>query len=277
MSFNGGKLSSMSSRHHSSERMQARAEGWGETQRARYLLLRSSPRLALLRGRIARSHRGIAVLLVGLLAALAYCSWPVGYLVNPSLAAGALASELEARGQPYSWLFILLDCATGAAALIVVALSWPTRGSGNTTWRRAGLISYALFGISTAIDAVVPVGCGSVSLDRCGVSLTQVNADDVLTAVAMIALFVAALCVQVHATRDRSWSPLSISSLVVLALWSACGLVFLAGSFSYRPAIPLQHLTLALTSAVVFVVPALSARRRSREAAGIRVADRVPG
>jgi uncharacterized membrane protein YhaH (DUF805 family) len=146
--------------------------------------------------------------------------------VNPSLAAGALASELEARGQPYSWLFILLDCATGAAALVVVGLSWPTRGSANARWRRAGLLSYALFGISTAVDAMIPVGCGAVSLNACGVSLSQVNTDDILTAVAMIALFVAALCVQVHVTRDRSWSPLSISSLIVLALWSVCGLVF---------------------------------------------------
>jgi hypothetical protein len=238
------------------------------------LPLGSSVRLARLRDGIARSHRGIAVLLVGLVAALAYCSWPVGYLVNPSLAAGALASELEARGQPYSWLFILLDCATGAAALVVVGLGWPTRGTGNTRWRRAGLISYGLFGVSTAIDAVIPVGCGAIPLNRCGVSLTQVNTDDVLTAVAMIALFVAALCVQVQATRNREWSLVSIGSLVVLALWSACGLVFLAASFSYRPAIPLQHLTLALTSAVVFVVPALSARRRSREAAERRSVGR---
>jgi hypothetical protein len=275
MSCSGGELSSTTPERDRAERIHSRVEDWGESQRARYLLLRSSPRLALLRDRIARSHRGIAVLLIGLVAALAYCSWPVGYLVNPSLAAGALASELEARGQPFSWLFILLDCATGAAALLVVGLTWPTRGSGKTPWRRAGLVSYALFGISTAVDAVIPVGCGSMPLDRCGVSLTQLNADDVLTAIAMIALFVAALCAQVHATRDRSWSPLSISSLVVLSLWSACGLVFLAGSFSYRPAIVLQHLTLALTSAVVFVVPALSARRRSRGSAGSRAADRV--
>src|SRR5665213_3513459 len=276
MGFSSGKLRSPDSMRQSGERLQARAEDWGEAQRARYLVLRASPRLAALRDRIAKSHRGIAVLLVGLVAALAYSSWPVGYLVNPSLAAGALASELDARGQPYSWLLILLDFATGAAALLVVRLTWPSRGSVNTTWRRAGLISYALFGISTGIDALVPVGCGSVSLDRCGVSLSRVNADDILTAIAMLALFVAALCAQVHATRDRSWSPLSISSLVVLALWSACGLVFLAASFSYRPAIPLQHLTLALTSAVVFVVPALGARWRARESIGSRSPDRVP-
>ena len=133
MGFSSGKLRSPDSMRQSGERLQARAEDWGEAQRARYLVLRASPRLAALRDRIAKSHRGIAVLLVGLVAALAYCSWPVGYLVNPSLAAGALASELDARGQPYSWLFILLDCATGAAALLVVRLTWPSRGSVNTT------------------------------------------------------------------------------------------------------------------------------------------------
>jgi hypothetical protein len=271
VSVDDGKLASATSMRDGTERSEARSESVLESLRARYLLYRGSPRVVAIRDRLSRSHRGLAVLLVGLVAALAYCSWPVGYLVNPSLAAGALASELEARGQPYSWLFILLDCATGAAALLVVRLSWPTRDSANISWRRAGLVSYGLFGLSTAIDAVIPVGCGNLPLNRCGVDLSRLNADDVLTAVAMVALFVAAVCVQVHATKDRSWSLSSVSSLVVLALWSACGLVFLAASFSYRPAIPLQHLTLALTSALVFVVPALSSRRRSRgEASEVR-------
>lgn len=206
-----------------------------------------------------RSFRGVVTTLVGLAGALAYCSWPVGYIVNPTLAATALASELEARGQPYGWLFVALDCATGLAALVVARLLWPERRSSNSGLKRAALVGYALFGIVTAIDAVIPVGCGGLPLNRCGVDLSSLNTDDVLTGVAMIALFIAAVCVQVYSTRQVSWHPLSISSLVIVLGWSACGLVFLAASFSYRPEIPLQHLTLALTSAVVFVVPALSA------------------
>ena len=42
--------------------------------------------------------------------ALAYCSWPLAFLVNPSLAGNGLASSFEAPSQPFSWLFILLDC-----------------------------------------------------------------------------------------------------------------------------------------------------------------------
>jgi hypothetical protein len=138
--------------------------------------------------------------------------------------------------------------------------------------KRVALCGYALFGVVTAIDAVIPVGCGAMPLDRCGVDLSRLNADDVLTGIAMIALFVAAVCAQVHSTRQVSWHPLSISSLVVVLGWSVCGLVFLAASFSYRPAIPLQHLTLVLTSAVVFVVPALSAFIWSRT----RIKDSPP-
>jgi len=62
----------------------------------------------------------------GLVAALAYCSWPIGFLVNPALTATGLASDLEAHGQPYSWLFILLDCVTGLFALVAVGLAWLT-------------------------------------------------------------------------------------------------------------------------------------------------------
>ena len=51
--------------------------------------------------------------------ALAYCSWPLAFLVNPSLAGNGLASSFEAPGQPFSWLFILLDCIAGLCIAVV--------------------------------------------------------------------------------------------------------------------------------------------------------------
>ncbi|HWD24402.1 MAG TPA: hypothetical protein VG368_02965, partial [Acidimicrobiales bacterium] len=53
---------------------------------------------------------------VGIAGALAYSSWPLGYVLNGATARSAFASDLELSGQPYNWLFIGLDCVTGIAA-----------------------------------------------------------------------------------------------------------------------------------------------------------------
>lgn len=214
------------------------------------------------RGRIL--NRGFLAVFVGLLAAIAYSSWPVAYLVNPSLAATALASELEESGQPYSWLFVLLDCVTGVAALIVVRLAWPEKDSAERRLLVLALIGYALFGLATAVDALIPVSCGSVPIHSCGLDVRHLSADDYLTAFAVFALFVGICGAQIRAARLLAWNLLSVASLVIALGWSVAGPIFLAVSMASRPAISMQHGMLSLTSAVAFLVPALSLVSRSR-------------
>ena len=61
---------------------------------------------------------------------LAYCSWPLAFLVNPSLAGNGLASSFEGPSQPFRWLFILLDCVAGLCiAIVVFANCAPVTGS----------------------------------------------------------------------------------------------------------------------------------------------------
>jgi hypothetical protein len=176
-------------------------------------------------------------LVVSLLAALAYSSWPVAYLVNPSLAATALASELEARGQPYSWLFISLDCLTGVAALVVARLAWPKSGSTNDhRLVRVILIGYAMFGVATAVDSLVPVACSSVTLSSCGVDVRHLNSDDWLTAISVFALFVAVCGGQLRVARLRAWKPFAIGSFFIALIWTLSGPIFLVVSLSTRHA-----------------------------------------
>ena len=216
-----------------------------------------SPRARLL-------NRSVIVIVVGLLASLAYSSWPVAYLVNPSLAATALASELEASGQPYRWLFIALDCLSGLAALVVVRLEWPEKESAERRLLVLALMSYALFGIATAVDALIPVSCGTVSIHSCGLNVRHLSADDYLTAVAVFSLFVGVCGAQVRVARLLAWNLLSIVSLVIALGWSVTGPIFLAVSLISGPVISMQHLMLSLTSAVAFLVPALSLMSRNR-------------
>ena len=91
------------------------------------------------------SARAVLVSSLGAVAALAYCSWPLGYLTSPSLVTHGLASDLEAHGVPYFWLYIGLDCLTGVVTVLVTALAW---GAATGRPRRRGQASggLAVFG-----------------------------------------------------------------------------------------------------------------------------------
>lgn len=104
---------------------------------------------------------------LAVLSGILYCSWPLGPLLNAPIARRGLASELEARRQPYNWLFITCDVAS---SLLIIAVSW-------LLWchvlphRRSRLIGVALlsvvaFGVGTIIDALLPLSC-EPSVQRC--------------------------------------------------------------------------------------------------------------
>jgi len=98
-------------------------------------------------------------------ASLLYCSWPLGFLLNPKVMRSGLASELGALGQPYAWLFIGADIVSGmflVAAVVLLARAFRVKG-----WRKAGLSLLALYGICGALDAALPLKC-LPSLQACG-------------------------------------------------------------------------------------------------------------
>lgn len=106
----------------------------------------------------------IAAVLV-ITAAVLYCSWPLGFILNPSAEKTGLASELGAYHQPYNWLFISTDIISG---VFLVAACWLLAREFNAKgWRKAGLILLAVYGISGALDAALPISC-IPSLQTCG-------------------------------------------------------------------------------------------------------------
>ena len=147
--------------------------------------------------------------------ALAYCSWPLAFLVNPSLAGNGLASSFEAPSQPFSWLFILLDCIAGLC-ITVVCIRELRAHRGFLRQSRAfsfALLGYATFGLATVTDAVVPLRCGSGSVQVCASQIWPLTPDDVLTGVAMAALCLAATTLAVDMTKRSPALPSGRSSI----------------------------------------------------------------
>ncbi len=212
-----------------------------------------------------RAERRRASLVIGVVAAVAYSSWPLGYLVNRTVASQTLASTLEARNQPNSWLFVLLDCTTGALCAVAVALDWsddPPRGA--VRLRQISFCGFALFGVITAVNALIPFGCGNTPVTACATSLSNLSLDDVLTGSSVFVLFLGGCAALARTIRLRR----AIASVCVGAAvvgFGACGLVFFHAHFSARAPVGLQHVFLSFTSVLAAVIIAATVTVEGRE------------
>lgn len=98
-------------------------------------------------------------------AAVLYSSWPLGYLLNPSVGKHDLASQLEALHQPYAWVFISMDILTGVAVGVAGALQ--LRGHAKRDWLPWCTLNYVLFGFFNAVAAISPLNCNPEA-NACG-------------------------------------------------------------------------------------------------------------
>jgi hypothetical protein len=139
--------------------------------------------------------------------ALLYCSWPLGFLLNPASMHAGLASELGAYGQPYNWLFIGADIVSGillTVGSIALVRVYKLKGLG-----RIAFILLSVYGICGALDAALPMHC-LPSLQVCGPivrdpTLIMHGAFDLAGSIALIGtLLVAAEFVRKH---NRAWLP----------------------------------------------------------------------
>lgn len=139
------------------------------------------------------------------LAALLYCSWPLGFWLNPIASRTGLASELGAFGQPYDWLFIGGDIVSGALLLTGCVLLH--RLFGRYNWAKVCVWSLGIYGLAGAIDAALPLRC-LPSVQACGPIwhdplLILHGTVDIIGSIALIVTLVAAwLHIRKH---DRTW------------------------------------------------------------------------
>ena len=217
-------------------------------------------RLAAVR---VRALPSAGVFACGVLAGLAYLSWPLGYVVNPSVVGGGLASDLEVPGQPFAWLFISLDIVSGALMVLVAGAIWAR--SARRPSVIATLLGYAVFGLSSAVSAAVPLSCGigRAELLACGTEASSYGLHDAVSVVGYLALFVALVGVLGRSREALGGRSLWATTLGISVLWSASGLVFLGLTVAGLPEVACQHVLLVATSAAIALLPFVQSRSDS--------------
>ncbi|MEO7364511.1 MAG: DUF998 domain-containing protein [Candidatus Saccharimonadales bacterium] len=147
-------------------------------------------------------HHSDTVLSV--VAGLLYCSWPLGYWLNPRVANHSLASGFEALDQPYNWLFVTTDIVSSLLLIIVCMLLWEKyRNSQSVRLIKVCLASFVLFAAGTIIDALTPEHCVP-NLMRCA-SFTHDHfllVHGVFSITASIFLFFGLCIVWLHRRRE---------------------------------------------------------------------------
>ncbi|HXR50246.1 MAG TPA: DUF998 domain-containing protein [Verrucomicrobiae bacterium] len=196
---------------------------------------------------------------VTVLAGLLYASWPLGYWLNP-VANRGLASDLEAAHQPYNWVFISFDIVSGL--LICIASWWLLRRLRNAESRLLtyAMLGFGVFGLLTAIDALLPLDCVSANVGQC----RSVWHDPyfIVHGVASIGsiagLTLSIMCVWWLAMRDyHSAKHLSWVMHGAMAVWFGFGTVTFWLIMLSRSSTLAQHVFIVLCSVWVVSLPYL--------------------
>lgn len=201
---------------------------------------------------------------LAILAGVAYCSWPLGYVLNPQVSRRGLASELAALHQPFNWLFIGLDVLAGALVLAAARLLW-SRADGRLS--RVVLTSFAVFGVLTAIDALLPMSC-EPSLTTCPSLSHQplLILHGIASIAASIGLFISAVLVWWQ-RRKHSGATIMSAFMAGWILFGALSLYFL---FRTGPGYLVQHYYITLCSVWTAALPLMLAPRRAPMSGAVR-------
>jgi len=174
----------------------------------------------------------LAVFSLALIAGFLYNSWPLGYLVNAKTARYGLASDLEANGQPYSWLFILADVLVGLSLLVISVLM--RHKLQRTFWSKSWLtvfVGLLVFGLFTATSAASSSDCQTSHIRICvSVHKRLLGPDGIESTLAAIGLFVSLLGVNLVNARSMASSVLKQAAQVMLVAWPLSALAFVTAA-----------------------------------------------
>jgi len=160
---------------------------------------------------------------IGIVAAFLYSSWPLGYLLNPAVAHHAFASQLEASGQPYNWLFISLDVVSGFALLMVGITQWIRT---KHLAIRLSILSYSLFAILIMVAALVPFNCDSMPTKCTDVIHSPLFVIHGLTSiVSIVALFSCIFLIILSLFTRKRLRNMWLFAATILTAWGVNGIV----------------------------------------------------
>ncbi len=187
--------------------------------------------------------------LLAALSGLLYCTWPLGNLLNPTVAAHGLASDLSGSHQPYNWFFIAGD--TISSLIVLVVCWWLWQQFRFTKQRRVialVLTNVVIFAIGTIIAAGLPLRCDP-GVQSCPTFLH----DSVLLAhglgsiLSSLCLFASALVLWFY-SRTPTLS-------VIVAGYLLFGIFAIFTSFGAHPSNWSQHYYITLCSLWLALLP----------------------
>ncbi|HEY8999093.1 MAG TPA: DUF998 domain-containing protein [Candidatus Saccharimonadales bacterium] len=170
-----------------------------------------------------KERRAWAMVTLASLLAVLYCSWPLSYILNPSVGRHDLASELEAPHQPYNWVFIMLDVLSGVGLFALCVMQY--RAVERKRRIKWSVISYGIFGLLAAVAAMVPLNCDPTA-QQCGALIDDplILIHGLASILSVVALFVGTVLITgttyFHESAKKSWKWIAG---VVLFCWVAFG------------------------------------------------------
>ncbi|HSX53249.1 MAG TPA: DUF998 domain-containing protein [Patescibacteria group bacterium] len=214
--------------------------------------------------------RKITATVIALVAGILYCSWPLEYVLNPTVATHrGLASELGAPGQPYWWLFNLLDILSSLLIISVAFMLWRIVRI-KKRWFKVAIASYVLFAVLTITDALMPLHC-IPSTGQCGPLIDDplIVAHGAASIGAGVFLFVSTVAVWRICQTAKLKNLKPVIYLILLG-WGVFGLSSLIFLFVKGPGYLAQHYFITFCSLWIAIVPAIVLRTRPNAMAALR-------
>lgn len=156
------------------------------------------------------------------ISAVLYCSWPLGYVLNPGIAHQELASQLQASAQPFNWLFVLLDVLCGLCLVFAGYQQWRYAKS---NFAKASIICYTIFAILVITAALVPFNC--TPSGSCNDVLDQplLLIHGIASVVSVMSLLAGIIVLLRPLFRLRVSHMLRGITLITLLLWAITGIL----------------------------------------------------
>jgi hypothetical protein len=160
-----------------------------------------------------------------ILGALTFCSWPLAFVVDTGLnQTSTYASEYEASGHPWAWLFRLFDQVSGLLIGLGATLAWPLARRFRPAWpMRIVFAATAVIGYTLLATGSLPVDCSDSdgqcrALRQAGTAASWHDQAHHLISDGSGSAFTVALLALVVAVALGAAGPWARGSAVILAL-----------------------------------------------------------
>lgn len=186
-------------------------------------------------------------------AAILYCSWPLGFVLNPNVGRHDLASQLEALHQPFNWVFISMDVLTGVA-LIIAGVRQARKKTGRQLFKWA-VWGYVAFGFFTALAALMPLNCDPET-HSCGPLLHNpilvVHGFSSIASVMLLLVSTLLLCATVYRRPGRNTTRWAFG--LILMAWAIYGYTYFVGVSQHTSSNLMQYYFITICSLSVLLV-----------------------